>query len=38
MNIAVCAKWTYNVHNDRTYESRNSKHLTTSCSDTKPFY
>ena len=23
--LTPCAKWTYNVHNDRTYESRNSK-------------
>ena len=23
--LTLCAKWTYNVHNDRTQESRNSK-------------
>ena len=38
----LCAKWTYNVHYDRTYkEHRNlgiRKHVTTSCSGTKPFY
>ena len=37
-----CAKWTYNIHNNRTYkEHRNlkiRKHVTTSCSGTKPFY
>ena len=36
------AKKTYNVHNDRIYkEHRNlriRKHVTTSCSGTKPFY
>ena len=40
--LTVCAKWTCNVHNDRTYkEHRNlgiRKHVTTSCSGTKPFY
>ena len=40
--LTLCAKWTYNVHNDRTYkEHRNlgiRKHVTTSCSGTKPFY
>ena len=40
--LTVCAKWTYNVHYYRIYkEHRNlgiRKHVTTSCSDTKPFY
>ena len=40
--LTLCANWTSNVHNDRTYkEHRNlgiRKHVTTSCSGTKPFY
>ena len=40
--LTVCAKWTCNVHYYRTYkEHRNlniRKHVTTSCSGTKPFY
>ena len=37
--LTVCAKWTYNVHNDRIYKEQESqKHVTTSCSGTKPFY
>ena len=40
--LTLCAKWRYNVHNNRTYkEHRNlgiRKHVTTSCSGTKPFY
>ena len=40
--LTLYAKWTYNVHNYRTYkEHRNleiRKHVTTSCSGTKPFY
>ena len=37
--LTVCAKWTYNVHNDRIYkEQEYQKHVTTSCSGTKPFY
>ena len=37
--LTLCAKWTYNVHNDRIYKEQESqKHITTSCSGTKPFY
>ena len=40
--LTVCAKWIYNVHYYRIYkEHRNlgiRKHVTTSCSGTKPFY
>ena len=40
--LTLCAIWTYNVHYYRTYkEHRNlgiRKHVTTSCSGTKPFY
>ena len=40
--LTLCAKWTYNVHYYRIYkEHRNlgiRKHVTTSCSGTKPFY
>ena len=37
--LTVCAKWTYNVHYYRTYKEQESqKHVTTSCSGTKPFY
>ena len=40
--LTLCAKWTCNVHYYRTYkEHRNlriRKHVTTSCSGTKPFY
>ena len=37
--LTVCAKWTYNVHNDRIYKEQESqKHVTTSCSGTNPFY
>ena len=40
--LTLCAKWTYNVHYCRIYkEHRNlgiRKHVTTSCSGTKPFY
>ena len=37
--LTVCAKWTYNVLNDRIYKEQESqKHVTTSCSGTKPFY
>ena len=37
--LTVCAKWTCNVHNDRIYKEQESqKHVTTSCSGTKPFY
>ena len=37
--LTVCAKWTCKVHNDRIYKERESqKHVTTSCSGTKPFY
>ena len=42
LQLTLCAKWTYNVDNDRIYkEYRNlriRKHITTSCSGTKPFY
>ena len=42
IQIKLCVKWTYNVHNERTFkEHRNleiRKHVTTSCSGTKPFY
>ena len=35
----LCAKWTCNVHYYRTYKEQESqKHVTTSCSGTKPFY
>ena len=37
--LTVCAKWTCNVHNDRIYKEQESqKHVTISCSGTKPFY
>ena len=37
--LTVCVKWTCNVHNDRIYKEQESqKHVTTSCSGTKPFY
>ena len=40
--LMLCAKWTYTIHYDRAYkEQRNlgiRKHVTTSCSGTKPFY
>ena len=37
--LTECAKWTCNVHNDRIYKEQESqKHVTTSCSGTKPFY
>ena len=40
--LTLCAKWTYNVHYYRIYkEHRNlgiRKHVTISCSGTKPFY
>ena len=40
--LALCVKWTYNVHYYRIYkEHRNlgiRKHVTTSCSGTKLFY
>ena len=36
--LAICAKWTCNVHNDRIYKEQESqKHVTTSCSGTKLF-
>ena len=37
--LTVCAKWTCNVHYYGTYKEQESqKHVTTSCSGTKPFY
>ena len=40
--LTLCAKWTCNVHYYRTYKERRNpgirKHVTTSCSGTKPFY
>ena len=40
--LTLCAKWTYTVHNDRTYNKHRNprirKHVTTSGSGTKPFY
>ena len=39
LQLTVCAKWICNVHNDRIYKEQESqKHVTTSCSGTKPFY
>ena len=40
--LTLCAKWTYNVHYYRIYKERRNleirKHVTISCSGTKPFY